>query len=179
MFLGSVSQNPFRKQSNVKVSLVDSKLNLSFDLTDEDQPKLTSFVNNWFGVSEEVRTLSLGVDDNLSAILAANVPIDLNLKISNKSLEFNSRATAALQNALIKSDIEFATGSSKLNVEYSDSSKYKVKIEDPAVLANYATESGKLAASTKIARLFQTLPKVATIELNVNGRSVAGKIVLK
>lgn len=177
--LGSISRNPFRRQSQVKASLIDSKINLSFDLAEEDKPKFASFVQNWFGIDEEIKTLSFGIDDNLATMINQNLPVNLNLKVSDKSLEFNSQMVAGLQNAMVKNDIEFATGSSKLNAQVTDSSKYQFKIDDPADLANYATASGMLITSSKIEGLFKTLPKVATIELNVNGKNISGKIVLK
>lgn len=178
-FLGTFSQNPFKKQSQVKASLVDSKLNLNFDLILEDKAKFASFIENWFGTNEEITSLSFGVDENIKKILNQNLPVDLKLTITDKSLVFNSSLVAGLQNPLIKSDIEFATGSSKLDIQYTDSAKYQLKIEDPADLANYATASGKLTASTKLEGLFKTLPKVATIELNVSGKNISGSIKLK
>jgi len=187
--LGSFSQNPFRKQSQVKVSLIDSKLNLSFDLIEEDKPKFRLFVDNWFSpelsgkygveADEDIQTLSVGIDEGTKAMLAQNLPVDLTLAVTEKSLGFGSNKVVGLQNPLVKNDIKFATGSSKLDVEYSDSSKYQLKIENPADLLNYATASGVLTASPKLEGLFKTLPKVATIELNVNGKSISGQIVLK
>jgi hypothetical protein len=177
--LGSIARNPFRRQSQVKASLVDSKISLSFDLIEEDKLKFVSFINNWFGVDEEIQTLSFGIDDNLATMVSQNLPVNLNLKVSDKSIEFNSLMVAGLQNTLVKNDIEFATGSSKLNAQVTDSSKYQIRIDDPEDLLNYATASGMLTTSAKIEGLFKTFPKVATIELNVNGKNISGKIVLK
>lgn len=178
-FLGSVSRNPFKKQSRVQASLIDSKLNLNFDLIPEDKAKFALFVKNWFGADQEVKTLSFGIDENMEAMLSQNLPVNLKLRVSEKSLEFNSDVVAGLQNPLIKSDIEFATGSAELKGQVTDSSKYQIRIDNPADLLNYATASGKLVASSKIEGLFKTLSKVATIELNVNGKSISGSIKLK
>lgn len=178
-FLGTFSQNPFRKQSEVKVSLVDSKINLSFDLIEEDKAKFRQFVKNWFELDEEINSLSFGIEENTKAMLSQNLPVDLKLAITEKSLSFNSNMVSGLQNALVNSDIKFATSSSKLDVQYTDSSKYHVRIEDPADLANYATTSGKLITSSKIEGLFKSLPKIATIELNVDGKNISGSIKLK
>lgn len=178
-FLTAFSQNPFRKQSQVNLSLVDSKLALNFDLVDEDKPGLAGFVNNLYGKNMEVRSLSVGLDEKLVGILAPVLPVNLNLKISGNSLEFKSQVVPSLQNALIKNDFEFATGSGTILVKYTDNTKYQVKINDPADLLNYATASGKLVVSSKVEGLFKTLSKVATIELNVNGKNISGKIVLK
>lgn len=178
-FLGAFSQNPFRKQSEVKVSSIDSKINLNFDLTQEDKPKLKAFVRNWFDDSEDISSLSIGIDENLKRMLSANLPADLNLEISPKSLGFSSNLMPGLQNALIKSDFKFATGSGRLDIQFTNPSKYELKIDNPSDLANYATSSGMLIVSSKIDRLFKTLPKVATISLSVNGKNISGQIVLK
>ncbi len=178
-FLGNFSQNPFKKQSQVTASLVDSKINLNFDLIPEDKAKFAWFIENWFETSEEITSLSFGIDENMKAMLAQNLPVDLKLIVAEKSLTFNSSIVPDLQNPLVKSDIEFATGSSKLNVQYTDSGKYQLKVEDPSDLANYATSSGKLTASSKLEGLFKTLPKVATIEMRVNGKNISGLIRLK
>lgn len=179
LILGTFQKNPFKKQSIVNVSIIDSKIKLAFDLTEEDKPKFRSFIRNWFGTEEEVSDLSFGIDNNMISMLSQNVPVALKLTISDKSLSFNSSILSGLQNPLIKSDFELATGSSKLNVEYSDSSKYQLKLENPYDLVNYATASGKLTASSKLEGLFKSLPKVSTIELNVNGKSISGQIILK
>ncbi len=179
IFLGTFSQNPFKKQSEAQLSLIDSKINLNFQIIEEDKPQFAAFIKNWFGTTEEIKNLSFGIDDSLKSKLTQNQPVNLKLTISDKSLAWSSNALPGLQNAFIKSDIEFATGSSKLSSEYSSSSKYQLKIENPADLANYATASGMLTASSKIEGLFKSLPKVATIELFVNGKNISGKIVLK
>lgn len=177
--LGTFQKNPFKKQSQVHVSLVDSKLNLNFDLIEEDRPAFRGFVKNWFDIEEEVKSISFGIDENAKNILSQNLPVDLKIEVSDKSLSFSSKLISGLKNPLGKSDFEFATGSSKLNAQYSDSSKYQFKLEDPYDLVNYATSSGKLTASSKLEGLFKSLPKVATIELNVNGKSISGQIILK
>lgn len=179
MVLGTFQKNPFKKQSAVKASLIDSKLNLAFDIIEEDKTKFTTFVYNWFGVVESIETLNFGIDESAKAMLSQSLPVNLSLMISEKSIQFYSRSIPGLQNPLIKNDYEFATGSSTLKVEYSDSSKYHLKIEDPKDLVNYATSSGILTASSKLEGLFKSLPKVATIELNVNGKNVSGFIKLK
>lgn len=179
MFLGTFSQNPFKKQSEVKVSIIDSKVHLNFEITEEDKAKFASFIKNWFNTDEEIKSLSFGIDEQMTSALKSNLPVELNLTISDKSLNFNSQLIPGLQNALIKKDIEFASGSGKLNAQFTDSSKYQINLENPADLVDYATSSGVLTASSKLEPLFKTLPKVATIELNVNGRNISGKIVLR
>lgn len=179
MVRGYFQKNPFKEQSEVKVSLVDSKVNMVFDLIEQDKARFNAFVNNWFGVTEEIKNLSFGIDENLKSMLSKNLPVDLKLNVSEKKLEFSSNMIAGLQNPLVKNDIEFATGSSKLDVEYTDETKYYLKIENPADLATYATQSGILTASSKIEGLFKSLPKVATIELSVNGKNISGQIVLR
>lgn len=179
LFLNSFSKNPFSKQSRLNVSLIDLKLNLIFSLTEEDKPKFQAFIRNWFGESEEVKNVSLGLDKNLKAFLSPNLPVDLNLKISEKSLEFTGQNTPGLQNALIKTDVEFATGEGKLSLKYSDSSRYQLVVENPEDLVSYATGSGIITASEKLEGLFKSLSQAATIELNVNGKNISGSIKLK
>lgn len=178
-FLGTFSNNPFRKQSQVNVSLVDSKLNLNFELIPEDELRFASFIRNWFGIDERVKTVSFGIDENMTNALKANLPVNLKLIVDERSLGFNSNIVSGLKNPLINSDVEFATGSSKMNAQVTDSSRYQIKLENPEDLVNYATSSGMLTTSSKIEGLFKSLSKVATIELNVNGKNISGKIVLK
>lgn len=185
MVLGTFQKNPFRKQSEVKVSLIDSRLNMNFDLLEEDKPKFAKFINNWFGATEErslpseVKNLNFGIDENTKHMISQSLPVTLKLAVSEKSLAFGNNSLSGLQNPLIKNSIDFATGSGKLNAQFSDTAKYSIKLENPEDLANYATSSGMLTASDKLAPLFKSLPKVATIELNVNGKSISGEIVLR
>lgn len=178
-FLNSFTQNPFRKQSQVNVSLADSKLNLNFDLIEEDKPKFGIFINKWFGTNEEIHSISIGIDENTAAFLAGSLPIQLNISVNENQLEFKNQSIPTLQNALIKNDFDFATGSGKLSIKFTDPSKYQINIENPAELAFYATSSGILTVSTKIEGLFKSLPKIATIEMNVNGKNISGSIRLK
>ncbi len=177
--LGYFQKNPFKESSTLKVFLSDSKLNLDFSIIEQDKSSFALFTKNWFETGEEIKNLSFGIDSNLKAFLSPNLPVDLKLDINEKSLSFSSSKFSGLQNPLIKEDFEFATGSSKLDLEYSDSSKYHLSIENPLDLANYATSSGILTTSQKIESLFKSLPKVATIDLNVNGKNISGQIILK
>lgn len=178
-FLSSFTNNPFRKQSAVNLSLSDLKLKMDFDLLEEDKSNFQTFTNNWFGVSGKISNLQIGIDENLKTYLTSSLPLKLNLVISDKNLEFKSQIIPGLKTTLVKNDFEFATRSGKIQIKYSDQSKYQVLIENPTDLANYATSSGILSGSDKISRLFQTLPKVATIELTVSGKNVSGNIKLK
>jgi len=179
IFLNSFSKNPFAGQSRLNISLTDSKVNLNFNLTEEDKPKFLAFIRNWFGITEEVKNISLGLDKNLKTFLAPNLPADLNLKISEKSLEFTGQNTPGLQNALIKTDLEFSTGSARLSLKYLDASRFQLAIENPEDLVYYATSSGVVTASDKLEGLFKSLPRVATIDMNVNGKNISGRIILK
>jgi hypothetical protein len=116
---------------------------------------------------------------NTAEVLSPVLPAELDLEISAKSLIFRNKAFGGLQNALVKSDIDFATAGGSLKVRLTDNSKYQIQIEKPDVLVNYATGSGMLTLSSKVEGLFKTLPKVATIELNASGKSISGKVVLK
>lgn len=178
-FLGAIYGNPFKKQSEVNVSLVDASLNLEFNILEEDKPKFKNFIYNWFGSDKEVKSLSFGIDQNIAQSLKPSLPVTLGLKVTDKNLIFSSVLIPGLQNALIKSDYELATGSSKLNMEYTDSSKYQIKLEDPKDLIVYATSSGMLTTSSKLEGLFKTLPKIDTIDLSVNGKNISGAINLK
>lgn len=179
LVLGYFQKNPFKESSAVKISSSDSSLNLDFNILEKDNANFVLFVKNWFGVEEAINNLKFGIDNNIKVFLSQSLPADLKLNVTEKSLTFNSNTFSGLQNPLIKNDLDFATGSSKLDVEYSDASKYHLKIENPVDLANYATSSGILTTSQKLEGLFKSLPKVATIELSVNGKNISGQIVLK
>lgn len=179
LFLNTFSQSPFNKQSRVDVSLIDSKLKLNFEIMNEDKPAFQSFVQNWFGIRDEIKSLDFGIDDNLVQTLSPILPARLNLKITDKTLEFRNQTVPGLQTALTGTDIDFATGSGKFKVRYTGPTQYQLNIDNPADLAFYATSSGILAASSKIDGLFKSLPQVATIELSVTGKNIAGRIVLR
>lgn len=178
-FLGLFSENPFRKQSQLMVSLNDSKLNLKFDIADSDKQNFSAFLRNLDSENDHIQTLTVGLDKNTAEVLSPVLPAELDLEITAKSLIFKNKTFGGLQNALVKSDIDFATAGGSLKVRLTDNSKYQIQIEKPDVLVNYATGSGMLTLSSKVEGLFKTLPKVATIELNASGKSISGKVVLK
>lgn len=176
---GTFSKSPFRRQSEVSVSLVNSKLKLDFAIIEDDKLALQNFINNWFGAKEEVKSLSIGIDENLAQILLPVLPAKLNIKITDKSLEFQSQGVPGLQTVLTGTEIDFATGSGKIRLKYSNPTEYQLGIENPEDLAIYATESGILTTSSKISGLFKSLPQVATIDMEVSGKNISGRIVLK
>lgn len=176
---GTFSKSPFHKQSEVSVSLANSKLKLDFETIEDDRLTFQNFIENWFGTKEEIKSLDFGIDENLLQILSPILPTKLSFNVKDKILEFKSHAIPGLQTALTGTDINFATGSGKLRVKYSNPTQYQLGIENPEDLIFYATASGMLTTSSKIEGLFKSLPKVATIELEVSGKNIAGKIVLK
>lgn len=178
-FLGLFSKNLFLKQSHLMVTLSGAKLNLKFDIADQDKQNFSAFLKNLGSDNEEVQTLNIGLDKNTAEVINPVLPAELDLEINDKSLIFKNKTFGGLQNALVKSDIDFATSGGSLKVRYTDNSKYQMQIEKPEALVNYATGSGILTLSSKIEGLFKTLPKVATIELNASGKSISGKVVLK
>lgn len=178
-FLNSYYKNPFYKQSSVDISLADSYLKFNFDIIEGDKGVFLNFINRWYGTEEEVKTLRLGVDENLVKILSPVLPAKLDLKISDKTLDFKSQSLPALQTSLTGTEINFATQSGKFKLKYSSPSQYHLEMENPSELALYATQSGVLTASSKIEGLFKSLTQVATIELSVSGKNISGKIVLR
>lgn len=179
IFLNSLPQSPFRKQSEVSVSLADSKLKLDFEIIEDDKETFQNFVENWFGADEEIKSLDFGIDENLTKILLPILPAKLNLKIAGQSIEFKSQGVSALQIAMTGTDINFATGSGKLKIKYQSPTQYQLNMENPEDLAYYATASGMLTISSKIDGLFKSLAQVATIELEVSGKNIAGRIMLR
>lgn len=179
VFLNSYYQNPFYQQSEVNVSLTDSHLNLDFEIIENDKLTFGNFINNWFGINEDIKSVKVGIDENLTQFLSPILPAKLNIKIDVKSLEFKSQDISRLKTALTGTEIDFATGSGKFKLEYSNPTEYKLEIENPSDMALYATASGVLTVSDKTEGLFKSLPQVATIELSVSGKNISGKIVLK
>lgn len=177
--LGLFSKSPFYKQSEVRVYLQDSNLKFDFEITEEERSVFSRFVSNWFDKEEEIKSVSFGVDENLSGFLLPVLPADLKIKFTDKSVEFRNQSVTGLQTALTGTEIDFATGSGKIRLKYSNPTEYKLGIENPEDLAFYATESGILTASSKISGLFKSLPQVATIEMEVSGKNISGSIKLK
>lgn len=179
IFLNTFSQSPFRKQSEVSVSIIDSNLKMNFEIIDEDKPVFRNFVSNWFGVDDDIKTLDFAVDQNVIQAISPILPVKLNLKVTDKSLTLKSQYASGLKTAMTGTDINFATGSGKLKVKYAGPLEYQLKIDNPEDIAVYATASGMLVASNKIEGLFKSLPQVATIELDVSGKNINGKVVLR
>lgn len=179
IFLNSISQNPFHKQSKLNASLVDLQLSLNFEILESDKTAFQNFVWNWFGEQEEIKSIKMAIDKNLAQTLAPILPAKLNLKIADNFLEFKSQSIPELKTTLTGIDIDFATGSGKLKLKYANPTQYHLDIENPNDLAFYATASGLLTASDKIDGLFKSLSQVATIELEVFGKNITGRIVLK
>lgn len=186
-FLNSYYNNPFfenslrfhLKQSEVNASLVDSELTLNFEIIEDDKLAFQNFVNNWFGVREEIKSIKVGIDESVIQVLTPILPAKLNLTVKDKSLDFKNQPISVLQTAMTGTEINFATGSGKFKLKYSNPTQYQIRMENPAELALYATNSGMLTASSKIDGLFKSLPQVATIELSVGGKNISGQIVLK
>lgn len=178
-FVNTFSQSPFGRQSQINVSTTDSSLKMSFEIIDSDKPVFGNFVRNWFGTNEEIKTLDLNLDKNLIEIISSVLPAKLSLKVTDKSLEFRNQVVPGLQTSITGTDINFATGSGKLQLKYVSPSQYRLYIMNPNDLAFYATSSGMLTASSKIDGLFKSLPQVATIELSVSGKNITGSIRLK
>lgn len=179
IFLNTFSQSPFRKQSEVSVSIIDSNLKMNFEIIDEDKTAFRNFIRNWFGVNEDIKNLDFAVDQNVLSALSPILPAKLNLKVADKALELKNQSLPGLQTAMTGTDINFATGSGKLKVKYAGPLEYQLKIDNPEDIAVYATASGMLVASNKIEGLFKSLPQVATIELEVSGKNINGKVVLR
>jgi hypothetical protein len=178
-FLNLFSQNPFKKQSQTRVTLSDHKLNFKFDIAEQDSRKFSAFLSNLNSGKNKVQSVSISLDENAVDVLVPVLPADLNLQIGEKSIEFSNKSLGGLQNALVKNDINFSTMGGTLKAKFSDTTKYQIQIENPDRLVNHATSSGILTLSSKLEGLFKTLPEIATIELNVSGKALSGKIVLK
>lgn len=167
------------KQSTADIFVEGNFLKINFKIKDSDQAKLNSLIAN-LGVSNDfLNGISLELDQSSLAKLSKNLPTQVKLQITEKSLSFQGSNSSLLNTSLPSKSIHYATGASDINLNFRNDENYNLEITDPAVLAYNATSSGTLHLSSKLQGLFPILSKIAKINLAVNNKSWNGEILLK
>ncbi len=164
--------------SSVDISSTKGQVRFQFAVLEKDKEAAARFSRN-LGVSEDwEKGIEIGIDDETAKDLEPLLPLKANLKFEDKKILISNKSFSFLKSALPRSGTEFATGSGKLSF-VGEGSKYQLKVTAPEDLMIYATSSGTLSFSKKMSSLFSIGDKIATIELNLNGKSLDGAIVLK
>lgn len=136
--------------SKAYLKLDNSQVKVDFKIMPQDQLAAREFSQN---LGLNFQSLSLKFDDDTTMNLKNYLPMELNLKISPKELQFS-------------------------NQSLKSAGDYQIKLADPAKALMEATQSGQFYLSPILESLFPILEKVATIDLSA-GRSVSGDVKLK
>lgn len=164
--------------SSVDISATGGQLRLQFSIVDKDREAVKQFSENLgFGEDWE-KGIEMGLDDKSIKQLTPFLPLRANVAFENKKVLISSKSFSFLKSALPETGSDFATGSGRVRF-VGEGSKYHLQVSEPRDLLIYATSSGTLSLSKKLSSLFSIGDKVATIELNLNGKSLDGAIVLK
>lgn len=170
---------PWIQSSQAYINIERENVQIKFKVASGDQSLIKQFSSN-LGVSEEYLSgISFEVDENTKANLEQFLPINVNLDISPKRMGFFTPGIKGLESSLIKDKLEFATGSSKLDLKVRGDKEIELEIQDPEPMLKYATNSGQINLSDKLEPLFPIMEKIATIKLEINGNHLEGEIVLK
>lgn len=160
--------NLFEK-SKVTVALDGNFLVFKFNkITQNDKPRLLNLLYK-LGINQQVLNgFKIEVDEKTRNVLSDFLPLNLDMEIGDKSLEFKNSSFTSLKSAVSSDSYHLASGSASLDFTASDDKVVRVSILEPAQILNYASGSGQLRLSPKLNGLFPILERVSKIELNIN-----------
>lgn len=169
----------FFEKSTATASLDGHFLNLKFNVLPKDQEIALRFLSTANLSPELLKGFSVELDDSSIDKISTILPAESSVIVSPKVITVLGKVKKDLKSAESAKVQNFATNSGKLKYTKISDSTFTLHLENPAALLVEATTSGKITLSKKIDSLMISLQKVSTIELEVNGKSVSGEIVLK
>lgn len=166
--------------SSVKIHLSGQKIVAQFQIAPRDRENMEQFVRN-LGVDDNfVQGVAVSVDGQTAEALAKFLPIEANLKISSRKIEFSSYRQQNIIWPLLGTEVfQSASPSGGLKVENLGGEHFRIEAENPAQVLQEAASSGRLRFSDRLSGdFFQLASKFARIELNIDGRFLKGELVL-
>lgn len=175
-----VSVGRLTPKSSVLLKIEGNFLKVKFNILEKDKVQAESFLNS-LEIDKRVfdEELSLELDEGSIEKIYSSLPNNLSLNFSGKRLEFSNVLLKKLDNGLSEKSFEFATGSGKIVLNTDGAQNLSLEILEPNALVKYATSSGDLLISKKMSELFPMLSKIATMKLNVSGKTISGEIEVR
>lgn len=168
----------FLPVSYADFSVSSGKTNLTFFIDPKDEKTYKALISE-LGV-DEAKNISFQFDDKTTQFLSKLSPQRLTITFLNdKDIRFSSEKLPGLPSALSGKNIQFATKSGTLNINYQDEKDFVLYTKNPDVLLEEATKSGRVYLSKEIGDIFPIASKVATMKVSVDSGAVSGEITLK
>lgn len=181
-FIASVNLAP---RSSVMIDMAESdstrsgRLVFHFKIIDQDKPKI-EMLNRRLGISGQwTDGVSLALNNESLVQIAPLLPIEADVRFEDNQILFSKVGLSSLNSALPDEQFEFASGSGVLRLKSQNVQNFNLTIVDPGVVLKAASDSGKLYVSRQLSGAEPLLSQVKEIDLEVNGDSLLGKVVIK
>lgn len=172
-------QSVVTQSSSVEIYSEQNTLRFKFNIQDKDK-------GSFMQISEKLEVgnawqegLGFGLEDSSMKQIEGYLPLKADVAVEGNVITLSGSVISFLPSAIVEDTVTFATDGATLRYA-SGYTNASVFMNQPVPLITYATASGKLNLSRKIeSELFSIASKIDTIDLNLKGKSLEGKIVLK
>lgn len=165
--------------STATVSKNEGELRIDFDIASKDKQNADIFLARLGASSTVLEGMSLEMGEGVLRRFDKILPLRLKLNFEGKDLVFRNGNISELFSGLSDEFFEYGTGSAKLKFKGQDERNFKLDIDNPKDVLVYATSSGALKLSKKISPVFPILENIDRIKIEMNGKSVMGRIELR
>ncbi len=176
---GFSKNNPFSSSSKAHFSLFGNNLKIKFEIAEGDKQVFSQIKQKLEIDSNIEQGLDIGLDPKTAEKIKNNLPTSVNLSFRENKLQFSNNILPSLKSSEAGEKVEYASGSGKLNYQTDGSNSMYINLENPSEFIKESTKAGSIYLSENSQSLFKVLSKIATIELNVNGKNISGEIALK